>query len=48
MWLSKGPPELAQEITFTSSRRWGGDPDLKYRDEPTELHIGDDNVIRET
>ena len=22
-------------------------PDLKYRDEPTELHIGDDNIIRE-
>ncbi|EED36816.1 acyl-(acyl-carrier-protein)-UDP-N-acetylglucosamine O-acyltransferase [Luminiphilus syltensis NOR5-1B] len=22
-------------------------PDLKYRNEPTELHIGDDNVIRE-
>jgi len=22
-------------------------PDLKYHDEPTELHIGDDNIIRE-
>ena len=44
----KGPTRIgARNHIYQFSTIGEATPDLKYRDEPTELHIGDDNVIRE-
>ena len=44
----KGPTRIgARNHIYQFSTVGEATPDLKYRDEPTELHIGDDNVIRE-
>ena len=44
----KGPTKIgARNHIYQFSTLGEGTPDLKYRDEPTELFIGDDNVIRE-
>ncbi len=44
----KGPTRIgARNHIYQFSTVGESTPDLKYRDEPTELHIGDDNVIRE-
>ena len=44
----KGPTRIgARNHIYQFSSVGEATPDLKYRDEPTELHIGDDNVIRE-
>ena len=44
----KGPTRIGSRnhvYQFSTVRE--STPDLKYQNEPTELHIGDDNVIRE-
>ena len=44
----KGPTRIgARNHIYQFSTVGEATPDLKYRDEPTELLIGDDNVIRE-
>jgi len=44
----KGPTKIgARNHIYQFSTVGEATPDLKYRDEPTELRIGDDNVIRE-
>lgn len=44
----KGPTRMGERNHIYQFSTVGeATPDLKYRDEPTELHIGDDNVIRE-
>jgi len=44
----KGPTRIgARNHIYQFSTVGDATPDLKYRDEPTELHIGDDNIIRE-
>ena len=44
----RGPTRIgARNHIYQFSTVGEATPDLKYRDEPTELHIGDDNVIRE-
>ena len=44
----KGPTRIgARNHIYQFSTVGEATPDLKYCDEPTELHIGDDNVIRE-
>ena len=44
----KGPTKIgARNHIYQFSTVGEATPDLKYLDEPTELHIGDDNVIRE-
>lgn len=44
----KGPTRIgARNHIYQFSSVGEATPDLKYRNEPTELHIGDDNVIRE-
>lgn len=44
----KGPTKIgARNHIYQFSTVGEATPDLKYCDEPTELHIGDDNVIRE-
>ena len=44
----KGPTRIGQRNHIYQFSTLGeATPDLKYRNEPTELHIGDDNVIRE-
>ena len=44
----KGPTRIgARNHIYQFSTVGESTPDLKYRNEPTELHIGDDNVIRE-
>ena len=44
----KGPTRIgARNHIFQFSTSGDATPDLKYKNEPTELHIGDDNVIRE-
>lgn len=44
----KGPTRIGERNHIYQFSTIGeATPDLKYRDEPTELHIGDDNVIRE-
>ncbi len=44
----KGPTRIgARNHIYQFSTIGEATPDLKYRDEPTELLIGDDNVIRE-
>ena len=44
----KGPTRIgARNHIYQFSTVGEATPDLKYLDEPTELHIGDDNVIRE-
>ena len=44
----KGPTRIgARNHIYQFSTVGEATPDLKYRNEPTELHIGDDNVIRE-
>jgi len=44
----RGPTRIgARNHIYQFSSVGEATPDLKYRDEPTELHIGDDNVIRE-
>ncbi len=44
----KGPTRIgARNHIYQFSTVGEGTPDLKYRNEPTELHIGDDNIIRE-
>jgi UDP-N-acetylglucosamine acyltransferase len=44
----KGPARIgARNHIYQFSTVGEATPDLKYRDEPTELHIGDDNIIRE-
>ena len=44
----KGPTRIgARNHIYQFSTVGEATPDLKYRDEPTELHIGNDNVIRE-
>lgn len=44
----KGPTRIgARNHIYQFSTVGEATPDLKYRDEPTELHIGDDNIIRE-
>ena len=44
----KGPTKIgARNHIYQFSTVGEATPDLKYRDEPTELFIGDDNVIRE-
>ena len=44
----KGPTRIgARNHIYQFSSVGEATPDLKYRDEPTELQIGDDNVIRE-
>jgi UDP-N-acetylglucosamine acyltransferase len=44
----KGPTRIgAHNHIYQFSTVGEATPDLKYRDEPTELHIGDDNIIRE-
>lgn len=44
----KGPTRIGQRNHIYQFSTLGeATPDLKYRNEPTELRIGDDNVIRE-
>ena len=44
----KGPTKIgARNHIYQFSTVGEATPDLKYCDEPTQLHIGDDNVIRE-
>jgi UDP-N-acetylglucosamine acyltransferase len=44
----KGPTRIgARNHIYQFSTVGEATPDLKYRDEPTELYIGDDNIIRE-
>ena len=43
----KGPTRIGSRNIYQFSTVGESTPDLKYRNEPTELHIGDDNVIRE-
>jgi UDP-N-acetylglucosamine acyltransferase len=44
----KGPTRIgSRNHIYQFSTVGESTPDLKYRNEPTELHIGDDNVIRE-
>ena len=44
----KGPTRIGlRNHIYQFSTVGEATPDLKYRDEPTELHIGDDNIIRE-
>jgi len=44
----KGPTRIgARNHIYQFSSVGEATPDLKYRNEPTELHIGDDNIIRE-
>jgi UDP-N-acetylglucosamine acyltransferase len=44
----KGPTRIGERNHIYQFSTIGeATPDLKYRNEPTELHIGDDNVIRE-
>jgi UDP-N-acetylglucosamine acyltransferase len=44
----RGPTRIgARNHIYQFSSIGEATPDLKYRNEPTELHIGDDNVIRE-
>jgi len=44
----KGPTKIgARNHIYQFSTVGEATPDLKYRDEPTELYIGDNNVIRE-
>ena len=44
----KGPTHIgSRNHIYQFSTVGESTPDLKYRNEPTELHIGDDNVIRE-
>ena len=44
----KGPTRIgARNHIYQFSTVGEATPDLKYHNEPTELHIGDDNVIRE-
>ncbi|MBT7313393.1 MAG: acyl-ACP--UDP-N-acetylglucosamine O-acyltransferase [Halieaceae bacterium] len=44
----KGPTRIgSRNHIYQFSTVGESPPDLKYRNEPTELHIGDDNVIRE-
>ena len=44
----KGPTRIgARNHIYQFSTVGEATPDLKYRDEPTELHIGDDIIIRE-
>ena len=44
----KGPTRIgSRNHIYQFSTVGEATPDLKYRNEPTELHIGDDNVIRE-
>ncbi len=44
----KGPTRIgARNHIFQFSSVGEATPDLKYRNEPTELDIGDDNIIRE-
>ena len=44
----RGPTRIgARNHIYQFSSVGEATPDLKYRNEPTELHIGDDNVIRE-
>ncbi len=44
----KGPTKIGKNNTIYQFSSIGDDPqDVNYKDEPTELHIGDDNVIRE-
>ena len=45
----KGPTRIgSRNHIYQFSTVGESTPDLKYRNEPTELHIGDDNVIRES
>lgn len=44
----KGPTRLGKHNRIFQFASVGEDPqDLKYNGEPTELHMGDDNIIRE-
>lgn len=44
----KGPTRIGlRNHIYQFSTVGEATPDLKYRDEPTQLHIGDDNIIRE-
>jgi len=44
----KGPAFIGKRNIISSFAAVGGDPqDVSYKGEPTELHIGDDNKIRE-
>lgn len=44
----KGPTRIgSRNHIYQFSTVGEATPDLKYRDEQTELHIGDDNIIRE-
>ena len=44
----RGPTHIgARNHIYQFSSVGEATPDLKYHDEPTELHIGDDNIIRE-
>lgn len=44
----RGPTRIgARNHIYQFSSIGEATPDLKYRNEPTELHIGDDNIIRE-
>ena len=44
----KGPSFIGKRNVISSFAAVGGDPqDVSYKGEPTELHIGDDNKIRE-
>ena len=44
----RGPTRIgARNHIYQFSSVGEATPDLKYRNEPTELHIGDDNIIRE-
>lgn len=44
----KGPTRIgARNHIYQFSSVGEATPDLKYRNEPTELHIGDENIIRE-
>lgn len=43
-----GPTTIGRDNRIHAHAALGGDPqDMKYRGEPTELHIGDRNTIRE-
>jgi UDP-N-acetylglucosamine acyltransferase len=45
----KGPTTIgSRNHIYQFSSIGEATPDLKYRNEPTELHIGDDNIIRES
>ncbi|MGB0764436.1 MAG: acyl-ACP--UDP-N-acetylglucosamine O-acyltransferase, partial [Luminiphilus sp.] len=46
--IIRGPTRIGQRNHIYQFSTVGeATPDLKYRDEPTELIIGDDNIIRE-